>query len=606
MKPIKLKEKNPSPPPLQSRMCKRSGLLHPSLFMLLIFLVAARPADVFAQAPLFTYHTVTVLSEQQKQKASAWIHQSEVSHYEYATINNQLLTQNNLFFNFKDGHSVQVTKKEVVERQGKMYSWFGKFDNDKGNVNLVVNGDMITGTYHTVGTKIQILPIGNGMHLLLWINNTSFPKDESDEGYKQMLQPKKKNTIIKNPEANSNAFGGDCKVRILVAYTDDVAASFADVAAFVQSCIDVTNIAYNNSLVSFDVELARSIEVNYTETGSASTDLARFETSGDGYMDEIFDARVYYDADICALIVDNLSNCGLASRIQATYSEAFCVVASGCAVGNYSFPHELGHLYACRHDEQVDPTSTPYAFGHGYVYPPDLWRTIMAYPDYCPGCDRLGYFSNPGVTYGGVPMGTVSTNDNESVHEIEANNIAQLEVTVSAKSFPSEVIDEDEIGDVIAGTSVTNSSTYTIQPGASVSWRAGSSITMTPGFTALSGSSFRAFLDGCSELLLGDKDRIADSKISNSQSSASIEKNNRITTSQLKLFPNPASNYITIQSASAIDRNSCFISDVLGKKIPCSWQGTTNTLNISGLTSGVYFIHFMENGKVISLKFVKQ
>ena len=38
----------------------------------------------------------------------------------------------------------------------------------------------------------------------------------------------------------------------------------------------------------------------------------------------------------------------------------------------------------------------------------------MAYN--CPsGCTRINYWSNPGKTYGGVPMGTTSTHHNQRV-----------------------------------------------------------------------------------------------------------------------------------------------------------------------------------------------
>jgi hypothetical protein len=77
--------------------------------------------------------------------------------------------------------------------------------------------------------------------------------------------------------------------------------------------------------------------------------------------------------------------------------------------GYYSFGHEFGHLQGARHDTYVDSTMTPFSYGHGYVYLPGLWRTIMAYNNACSvfgmDCTRLQYWSNPTVPYGGQPMG---------------------------------------------------------------------------------------------------------------------------------------------------------------------------------------------------------
>jgi hypothetical protein len=47
----------------------------------------------------------------------------------------------------------------------------------------------------------------------------------------------------------------------------------------------------------------------------------------------------------------------------------------------------------------------------------------MAY-DCTGGCPRLQYWSNPGVTYGGSPMGTASSNDNHRVLNGTAATVA--------------------------------------------------------------------------------------------------------------------------------------------------------------------------------------
>ena len=92
-------------------------------------------------------------------------------------------------------------------------------------------------------------------------------------------------------------------------------------------------------------------------------------------------------------------------RFWLTVSNAFAVTDFDCLDGpnDHTLTHEFGHLYGCRHDIFVDPSNSPYAFGHGYVNVPNLWRTIMAYNSECEpaSCFRIPNFSNPAVNWGG-------------------------------------------------------------------------------------------------------------------------------------------------------------------------------------------------------------
>ena len=139
------------------------------------------------------------------------------------------------------------------------------------------------------------------------------------------------------------------------------------------------------------MELANYRTVNYNDVGH-STDLARFRSTSDGYFDDIHTTRDQNAADVNVLIINDGGYCGLASGIGSSASTAFATVYWDCATGYYSFGHEIGHLQSARHDPANDPSTTPYAYGHGYQYPSGGWRTIMAYA--CStSCTRLNYWS---------------------------------------------------------------------------------------------------------------------------------------------------------------------------------------------------------------------
>src|SRR5690606_20416486 len=101
----------------------------------------------------------------------------------------------------------------------------------------------------------------------------------------------------------------------------------------------------------------------------AVTDKDRLVGTSDGYMDNVHTLRSQYGADIVVLIVnDSPFLCGVAATIKAGVNNAFAVVIDHCAVGNYSFAHEIGHLAGARHDDDSD--DDPYDYGHGFSYGP--------------------------------------------------------------------------------------------------------------------------------------------------------------------------------------------------------------------------------------------
>lgn len=188
------------------------------------------------------------------------------------------------------------------------------------------------------------------------------------------------------------------------------------------------------------------------------------------------------------------------SRINAVADNSFCTVETSCAVSNHSFAHEIGHLLGCRHDTYVDNNSNPFAYGHGYVYSPGSWRTIMAYPHACPACVRRQFWSNPNITLGGVPMGTVSTNNNVRVWNEQSNKIIGFKHPEN-----NVVVSENDIlsctgyADVVAKQTIGTNGNVNITSGKSVSMRAGNSITLNPGFTAVAGSVFTARIEDISD-----------------------------------------------------------------------------------------------------------
>ena len=290
---------------------------------------------------------------------------------------------------------------------------------------LIKKASGITGSVRINGKLFKIRPQSNGIHEIIEIDESKMPQDHPP-GEMQILESEAdQSAVINNLDINNHALStsaADTNIKVLVAYTSAANSAVTDLQAMIELAVAETNTGYVNSGITASMELVHTYQVNYTES-NFTTDLNYFSTNNDGVMDEVHGKRDQYGADVAIIMTDITDYCGLADAIGATSSTAFAAVYHGCATGYYSFGHEVGHLQAARHNPENDPTSTPYAFGHGYQYTSGSWRTVMAY-NCSPSCTRINWWSNPNKTRGGAAMGTSSSNDNARVLSLTAATMA--------------------------------------------------------------------------------------------------------------------------------------------------------------------------------------
>ncbi len=332
--------------------------------------------------------------------------------------------QKALGFEVFPGYRVEASLLEAYRTESGSTVWHGILDSSPllrqqhdpnevtddplNNVTIVRDGNTLTGNLRVGGVLYQLRPLKNGSHVLIETNEALAPPDHPAE-YADLL--KSAVTPMKAPAAAPKA---NTVIRVMVHATTAAINASGNMSSLIDLAVAEANQSYANSGVSITLQLAGKYSIAYTESGSFSTDLSRYRGTSDGYMDSIHSTRNSISADVGVLIINNSSSCGLASGIGSSASTAFAAAHWSCATGYYSFGHEIGHLQSARHDPANDPTNTPYAYGHGYQYASGGWRTIMAYA--CSsGCTRINYWSSPLKTYGGVPMGTASRNDNARV-----------------------------------------------------------------------------------------------------------------------------------------------------------------------------------------------
>jgi hypothetical protein len=350
------------------------------------------------------------LTPQQQESLAQLAKQTTTMETRLVRVKTQLLTPSpSKLLTINLGKEFDVARIETRPKDEAL-TWIGKPLGPLDSAVFVVNGNNITGTVRVGQELYAIRPLGGGLHAVVRQDEKKFPPEHPPEFNQLETQPAKE---FVNP-ALADAPQVQHVLRVVVAYTPRVAASVADIKSIIDLAIAETNESYTNSGVKINAELAYAYQVNYQESGSHDTDLRNFRTPNDSVMDEVHALRDAYKADVCVLLIDSPSYCGLASAILADESTAFAVVHYTCATGYYSLAHEIGHLQGARHNLEVDPSVTPFSYGHGSFNQIGKWRTVMSYD--CPGgCQRKPYWASPFVIYNGSPTGRVDCCDDARV-----------------------------------------------------------------------------------------------------------------------------------------------------------------------------------------------
>lgn len=403
---------------------------------------------------------------------------------------------------------IPIRKERIDARRINSYVFVGS-NNEGCRVLISVLDNDIQGVIETDEEVFTIKTIGNQQYALMTLDYSQL-REACDDLHEEIDRSSFDDANRLNHDSNIEssddtisspilraATAYDCKIRVLVLYTQNALSSLlvSNIKNTVLTAVAYANQSFVNSQINYQIELVYIGQTNYTES-DILTDLSRFRTAGDGYMDEVHTLRNKYSADACVLLNNiDAGSCGV-GYIGVTATNAFCVVNSACDVSNYSFAHEIGHLLGCDHDPSNESAYTPFAYGHGYVHPSNTWRTIMAYGNTCNWCPRLLYWSNPNITKDGTPMGTVATHNNARVWNERSNTIMAFRQPDSNVTFTSNDIPNTQYADLIAKQNITTSGTVNTNSGNTLKMRAGNSISLQPGFSVQAGAEFSAEIEG--------------------------------------------------------------------------------------------------------------
>lgn len=325
------------------------------------------------------------------------------------------------FERMASGNEAWVGRVDVGPASGPIQRGLIPVDDLDNQVLAVRSGDTVLANIRVGGELFRLVPIDGGAHALVEVDQAKFLPDETEKAYEEMVSASDEKvdfSVDPGPKAIST-------IRVLVAFGPAAAAAIGNE----QQAVDLAFTEANNALAATntDARLQQAGSIRFytqSETTNYSTMLTRLTNLSDGFYDTIGSQRNSSAADMVAYFAPVSSTlCGQARGIATSNANAYFVMNPQCISGNWTFVHEAAHVVGARHDN--DPTTTPFAYGHGYVITSISRRTVMAVNNGpCPSCTRFGAFSTPNYTLGGVPIGTASFNDNTRVWRVRGPTVA--------------------------------------------------------------------------------------------------------------------------------------------------------------------------------------
>lgn len=294
-------------------------------------------------------------------------------------------------------------------------------DDKLDQIVAVRSGEQVMANIRVAGQLYRLLPIEDGAHVLVEVDQSKFLPDEDHHAYAEMSR----NAGVVAWDYGVNAPKAISTIRVMVAFGASATAAIGNE----QAATDLAFTEANNALAATntDVRFQQAGAIQFytqAETTNYSTMLSRLTNGSDGFYDTIQSRRNTNTADMVAYVAPQSSTlCGQAAGIATSNANAYFVISHSCLSGNYTFVHEAAHVVGARHDN--DPTTSPYAYGHGYVMSSVNRRTVMAVNNGpCPSCVRIGAFSTPDYTVSGVAIGTASFNNNTRVWRTRGPTVA--------------------------------------------------------------------------------------------------------------------------------------------------------------------------------------
>ncbi len=301
-------------------------------------------------------------------------------------------------------------------------------------VTLVYQDNALSGGVAFNDQYYKIMTDENGTLTISQINQQGYPQDLAP--IEPAIDLAGVSAETSNPEQQDSAN----EIDVMVVYTAQARLAVGGTSAMqnlINLAMSETNTGFANSQVNHRFILVHTAEFNYPEA-DYYTMLSDLQDANGDALDPVHALRNNYSADLVIMLVANTQYCGLAylmSNPDVGFSSyAFSVVSINCASGYYSFAHEAGHNMGSQHNRENASQQGAFNYSYGFYNQGASFRTIMAYN--CPGgCTRVNHWSNPNITYNGLPTGVSESNPAAAFNSLSLNQTAAFVANFKTRPF---------------------------------------------------------------------------------------------------------------------------------------------------------------------------
>ena len=346
------------------------------------------------------FHLVRLLAGDGERASPPCCRAPNVLSCSLASINASLLADRASIF--LPGTNGLLTFANMVPPAG--YHYIG-LQGEEAILSISPTTGFLFGTLKTEGRAFTLEHCTTGYH---WLEYNVEDFVEEEEGYEDDT----KDDEHSHGDVTGDS-GGMVEFSVMIYYTPEFAAITSDIPGFVDQVLAETNQGYANSNIPMTIKLHCIEQASISDTASSSALMLSFMA-----MKKMSAAALRHSADAAVLFVASMGNyCGRAHSINSIGSgHTISVCAKSCALGYFTFGHEIAHNIGAYHNRETGHINPYYPHGQGHLIEKGSAtsgaRSILAY--YAVGhSTRVNYYSNPDVILNitGTATGTTDSNN---------------------------------------------------------------------------------------------------------------------------------------------------------------------------------------------------
>ena len=288
---------------------------------------------------------------------------------------------------------VVVSFKSTVSPNGYVYQ---SPAGDEAVITFNAATGNMFGSFKTISGRSFAIEKCSSGHTWREFNVNSFKSDSAvDLGVKEATSRK----VSELRKSDTKDTTTPATYSVMFYYTAAFQAVTSDIPGYIDQVLAETNQGYANSQVPLTVTRFCIEAATIDEIEDSSDFIAAFRAMKD-------QEALRNTADSAALLSMDFSSCGVAYLNTIGSGWTISIATKDCALGYFSFGHELGHNMGLTHNKESS-TNNNYPYGHGHLIEQGSastgYRTILAYTA-SGHRQRVNYYSHPGQTY--APTGT--------------------------------------------------------------------------------------------------------------------------------------------------------------------------------------------------------